>query len=184
LQAEAAFGGPNRHLAVCPFQRHIARAGRAQDVEQLAHIDCDGRVFRTGLYRLARLQTDLHFHIAGDEQSAIRVVLDEHIGEVGQGLAALDDARSLSEQLEQFIAGRRQSVHSFFSFIQNRTDSKGRPVLWIRQKTLYSCGLRSSQSLWTSGLERKDGLEQLDRKRAVPRLIQKLFTHYTTTCSF
>jgi hypothetical protein len=111
-------------------------------------------------------------------------VLNEHIGEDRQCLTAFDNASALSEQLELFITGRGQSVHSFFSFIQNRSDSKGWPALWIRQKALKACGLESNSGLWKSGHVEKDGLEQLEHRCVKRRLVQKLSTCCATTCSF
>ncbi|OIQ75044.1 hypothetical protein GALL_432900 [mine drainage metagenome] len=118
LQAEPALARLYRHLAVGPIEADVACGYRAQDVEQFAHIHRDGGIRGSGLHCIGGMNADLNLHVAGREQRALCVVLDQHVGQNGQSLATLDYARSLAEQFEQFIARRRQSVHSFFSFFR------------------------------------------------------------------
>jgi len=110
LQREAALAAFQNHLGLLRLQAHGLVAGHGlQDVDQLAGTDGGGEV--AGVAAQLGRGADLDFQIAGCQLQCIAGLLDQHIGQNGQRVAALDNAGHRLQDRENFVLCGFQDDH-------------------------------------------------------------------------
>ena len=110
LQREAALAALEHHLGLLGLQAHGLVAGHGlEDVDQLARAHGGGEV--AGVAAEFGGGADLDFQVAGGQLQCVAGLLDQHVGQDGQRVAAFDDAGHRLQDRENFVLCGFQDDH-------------------------------------------------------------------------